>query len=223
MRAPFLPSTSERWPLQPVALDPDLAEPGSLLKILRARHFNWTAPKFRKVFGMRFDVKLPPLEQMNLICYPEADYDLPIFIFFCLETRRKLITHLNLNCPYDDAGYRDRYLSPLVARLSRYRRFACADRYPAWMRKYRNEATIFGMFPKDRAPDVTACMFDYLDEYLERVRDADPVTDPARLKRIGEFQRQFVEDIRTQDKARGMIGKMIGAEKARRIFYEITT
>ncbi len=214
---------AERWPLQPVPLDPDLAEPSSFLKILRARHMNWTAPKFRKIFGMRFDVKVPPLEQMNFICYPDGDHDLPVFIFFCLETRRKLIAHLNVNCPFDDSAYQDRYVRPLVARLSRYPSFACDDRYPTWMQKYRNEATIFGMFPKERGAAITACMFDYLDEYLARVRDATPVADPVRRRRIADFQAQFVEDIRTQDKARGMIGKMIGAEKAQRIFYEITT
>jgi hypothetical protein len=37
------------------------------------------------------------------------------------------------------------------------------------------------------------------------------------------MQAQFVSDIRTQDKAQGMMAKMIGAEKARRIFWEITT
>jgi hypothetical protein len=47
--------------------------------------------------------------------------------------------------------------------------------------------------------------------------------DPAGLARIEKFQSQFVEDIRTQDKAQGMMAKMIGKDIARRIFYEVTT
>lgn len=33
-----------RLPLRPVAIDPELAEPHSFLKILKARHMNWQAP-----------------------------------------------------------------------------------------------------------------------------------------------------------------------------------
>ena len=33
----------------------------------------------------------------------------------------------------------------------------------------------------------------------------------------------LVDDIRTQDKAQGMMAKLIGKETAKRIFYEVTT
>ena len=48
-------------------------------------------------------------------------------------------------------------------------------------------------------------------------------TDPAKLQQLKAFQDAFIEDIRTQDKAQGMIAKMIGKQKAKRIFYEVTT
>jgi hypothetical protein len=50
-----------------------------------------------------------------------------------------------------------------------------------------------------------------------------PEIDPTRLSAIRKFQDGFVSDIRTQDKAQGMISKMIGAKTAKRIFYEVTT
>ncbi len=209
--------------LEPVDIDPDLAEPKSRLKVLKARHYNWRADRFCKIFGMRFSVKLPPMEQLNTIFYPQADLDVPIFIFFCLVTKRKLIAHLNVNCPFDDAGYRARHVDPLVAILDQYAPFECKDRYPEWMKKYRNPCTIYGMFPQERLDDLTDCAFGYLDAYLHQVTSAERVRDPDRLEQINRFHEQFKEDIRTQDKAQGMIAKMIGADKARRIFYEVTT
>ena len=92
--------------LRPVALEPELARPKSFLKVLDADHYNWEAQGFRKLFAMRFRVKLPPLDQINMIFYPEPVYDAPIFLFFCLLTKRKIIAHLNVNCPFDDAEYR---------------------------------------------------------------------------------------------------------------------
>lgn len=207
----------------PVPVPPELAHPSSYLKLLKASHYNWQSVHFRKLFGMRFSVKLPPIEQLNVIAYPMEDYDLPIFIFFCMLTKRKVIAHLNVNCVFDDDAYRNEWILPLTEILHRYGAFESDDRYPEWMLKYRRDCTIYGLFPLDRLQTISDCCFEYLDYYLAKVRAAQPVTDPARLAAIRQFHAQWVSDIRTQDKAQGMIAKMIGAKTARRIFYEVTT
>jgi hypothetical protein len=219
----LLARVENRFPLAPVPIDRELAEPKSFLKILKARHMNWTAEGWRKVFGMRFNVRLPALDQMNFIMYPEARYDTPVFLFFCLLTGRKLICHVNVNCMRDDEAYRARWVAPLVEAQKRHGSFACDDRYPDWMLKWRTPAGIYGMFPKERCGDFMRCGLDYLDIYLDLAREAHPVAEPAALAAIAAKQAQFVSDIRTQDKAQGMIAKMIGAQTARRIFYEVTT
>jgi hypothetical protein len=210
-------------PLSPVALEPELAEPRSFLKILKARHMNWQAPRCRKVFGMRFSVKIPALDQMNFIIYPEPGYDAPIFLFFCLLTGRKLIAHVNVNCPFRDEAYEQKWVAPLLEARQSYASFDCDDRYPEWMLKWRTPAGIYGMLPKDRFDDFMNCGLDYLRTYLDLLARSEMVQDQSRLAQIGTAQAQFVSDIRTQDKAQGMMAKMIGAEKARRIFYEVTT
>lgn len=216
-------TVGKTFPLTPIELDPEIARPKSFLKILDASHHNWEAERFRKLFGMRFKVKLPPLDQLNCIFYPEPVYDTPIFLFFALVTKRKLIAHLNVYCPFDDEEYLQQHVDPLIARLKKYPPFDCNDRYPEWMKKYRQPCSIYGMFPRDRMDDLGACAHDFLEHYLDVARSAEPVTDPQRLARIASFHEQFVADIRTQDKAQGMIAKMIGRDKAHRIFYEITT
>ena len=201
----------------------EIAEPTSFLKVLRAKHYNWESDRFRKLFAMRFSVKVPPLEQINSIFYPRADYDFPVFIFFCLLTKRKAIAHLNLCCPFDDENYRARWEKPFAEILNSYDPFESNDRYPEWMKKYRNSSTIYGLFPRDRADDISDCCTRYLDLYMRQVNEEQPVSDTARSEQMQTFLDQWVDDIRTQDKAQGMIGKMIGKKKARRIFYEVTT
>jgi len=211
------------FPMTPMDIAPELAEPKSFLKVLRAKHYNWKAEKFSKLFGMRFSVKLPPLEQLNTIFYPAPGYDFPIFIFFSLVTKRKVIAHLNVNCPFDDPEYHARYVQPLAEIVSSYPSFETKDRYPEWMKKYRNSSTIYGLFPGDRADDISNCAFEYLDKFIEIVSQAEKISDIDRRADAQRFQDQFRDDIRTQDKAQGMIAKMIGAKTARRIFYEVTT
>ncbi len=214
---------NDKLPLTVVAVAPELAEPKSFLKILKARHMNWETERYRKVFGMRFNVKFPPLDQMNFIMYPKPGYDIPIFLFFCLLTGRKAICHVNVNCASADVAYQQKWVAPLVAAQAKHGSFECDDRYPEWMQKWRTPAGIFGMFPKERFSSFMNCGLEYLDIYLDLARAADPVRDPEQLARIGKFQGQFVEDIRTQDKAQGMMAKMIGKDTAKRIFYEVTT
>ncbi|MDH3978193.1 MAG: phytochromobilin:ferredoxin oxidoreductase [Gammaproteobacteria bacterium] len=213
----------QTFPLTAIELDPEIARPKSLLKLLDATHYNWKADRFRKLFGMRFKVKLPPLNQLNCILYPEPVYDTPIFLFFVLLTKRKMIAHLNVYCPFDDEPYLQKHVEPLNKILNTYPPFDCDDRYPEWMQKFRQPCSIYGMFPRDRVDDIGKCAHDYLDHYLQQAAAAEPVTDPARLEQIKVFHEQFISDIRTQDKAQGMMAKMIGKDKARRIFYEITT
>ncbi len=210
-------------PLEVMPVPAELAEPKSFLKVLRANHYNWSSEHFRKLFGMRFRVKLPPIEQLNTIFYPNEDRDIPVFIFFCMVTRRKVIAHLNVCCPFDDDDYHGQWVKPLTDILDTYASFDSDDRYPEWMKKYRNDSTIYGLFPRDRLEDLSSCCFEYLDYYLSQVKESQPVCDPQRLEIISAFQEEWVDDIRTQDKAQGMMAKMIGTDKARRIFYEVTT
>ncbi|MEZ5566018.1 MAG: hypothetical protein R3F24_11070 [Gammaproteobacteria bacterium] len=212
-----------RMPLTALPIEPALAEPRSFLKILKARHMNWHTRRFRKVFGMRFNMKLPPLDQMNFIMYPEPAYDIPVFLFFCLLTGRKVICHVNVNCMASDPDYINHWVAPLADAQRAYGSFDCADRYPEWMLKWRTPAGIYGMFPRERFDDFMRCGFDYLDIYLDLALQARAVTDPERLKQVARNQAQFVDDIRTQDKAQGMMARLIGRETARRIFYEVTT
>lgn len=221
--ADFLARIQTKIKFQEIEIEEELARPKSFLKVLDAEHYNWTGAPFRKLFAMRFRVRLPPLDQINTIFYPQSDCPAPIFIFFCLLTRRKVIGHLNVNCPFDDDAYRARWVEPLVEILGRYPSFDCDDRYPEWMQKYRNDCTLYGMFPRERYDDVVGCALDYLDQYLEELGTTGPESDPARLAQIEAFQARFVSDIRTQDKAQSMIARMIGKDKARRIFYEVTT
>jgi hypothetical protein len=209
--------------LEPIPVDPELARPKSFLKVMDAEHFNWTSDRLRKLFAMRVHLKVPPLDQMNLIYYPDAGYSAPIFIFFCLLTKRKVIGHINVNCPFDDDAYRATWLQPLVEQLKQVAPLDCADRYPEWMKKYRNECTVYGMFPRDRYEDLLTCAQGYLNHYLEQLKILQLETDPNRIMQIQSFQAGFVEDIRTQDKAQSMMAKILGKDKAKRIFHEVTT
>ena len=214
---------NQRSPLTEVAVDSELARPSAFMKLVEAEHLNWSSDDFRKVFGMRFRVKVPPLDQLNIITYPAPNKDVPIFIFFCMLTKRKIIAHVNVNCAFDDEMYQSQYIKPLTNILNTYESFATKDRNPEWMQNYANDCTIYGLYPRERYEDIQNLALQYAEHYMTQVAAAPVTTDPDRLQRLAEFQAGFVDDIRTKDKAQGMIAKMLGKDKTRRIFYEVTT
>ena len=55
------------------------------------------------------------------------------------------------------------------------------------MKKYRQPCSIYGMLPRERLDDLQACALDYVEHYLQTVREAEPVTDPQRLRAIADF------------------------------------
>lgn len=210
-------------PLASVPVPAELAEPKAKLRLVNAKHWNWEGEGLRKLFAMHTSMRVPPIEQINFILYPAPTIDAPIFLFFCMVTGRKLIGHINVNSLAWNEETKRRWVAPLAQSVSEYPPFESKDRYPEWMKKWRTGAGVYGMFMKDRVEDLSACMFDYLEVYLRQLAACEPISDAVRLAELKDSHDQFVDDIRTQDKAQGIMAKMIGKETARRIFYEVTT
>lgn len=215
--------TQAHMSLAPVAMDPQLEQADSPLKILKVRCRSWESDKLRKIGTLRFFVKLPPLDALNMIFYPREHVDAPIFILFFLETRRKLICHINVNTPSREPDYLHHWVDPMAELRKGYPSFDAKDRYPEWMKKYRHDCTVYGLFSREKTADLSNFMFDCLDTYAEKLARAPFVEDPGRLEELRRFHTQWIDDIRTQDKAQGMISKFIGKAKARRIFHEVST
>ena len=107
--------------------------------------------------------------------------------------------------------------------MNSFASFGSNDRYPEWIKKYRNERTIYGLFPLERLDDPSDCCLAYMDHCLDQLKEEEREAYLNRLKRFGAFHVQWVEDIRTQDKAQGMSAIIIGAKTARRIICEVAT
>lgn len=209
--------------LSTVAVPEELAAPKAKLRLVDAKHWNWEGKGLRKLFAMHTSMRVPPIEQINFILYPAAGIDAPIFLFFCMITGRKLIGHINVNSLAWDEESQRKWVMPLQEAVSKYPPFESKDRYPEWMKKWRTAGGVYGMFMKDRVEDFSACMFDYLERYLDELAICETISNQDRLDALAASHDQFVDDIRTQDKAQGIMAKMIGKDTARRIFYEVTT
>lgn len=213
----------EQIDLQPVELAPDLAASAGPDRGISIKSFNWHSDRFRKVTVMETSVEVPPMHQLNSILYPCLDYDLPIFLFLTVVLKSHVIAIYNVNCPFSDAASVATYVDPLIPVYERYAPFDGKERLPDWFEKYRTPATIFGLYSMDELDDLVNCALEYLGTYLKMTRNAGKVEDAERLTQIGKFHEQFKEDIRTKDRGRWVLAKLMSDDYARRVFYEVAT
>ena len=209
--------------LESIALDPELTAPDAYQRPMQLNCFNWRAERFAKISVMQTSVEVPAMNQLNSIFYPQPDYDFPIFLFLHVLTKSNVIAILNVNCPFSDNSYFARNVNPFVPIQKKFPPLEGKDRYPEWFEKYRNDATVFGVYSKDQADQLAACGLEYLQTYLKLAAEAPKVDAPDRLERITSFHQQFKNDIRNKDRGRLVLAKLTNEELARRVFYEVAT
>lgn len=213
----------EQVELRPVELASDLAAAEDANRGMWLRSFNWHADQFSKITVMESSVEVPPMHQLNSILYPRPDLDLPIFLFLTVVTKSHVIAIYNVNCPFPGEVSAAEYIEPLIPVYEKYAPFDGRDRCPDWFEKYRTPTTIFGLYTMDKLDSLVACALEYLHVYLQLSQNAQRVEDPERLAHIARFHGQFKEDIRTKDRGRWVLAKLMSDEYARRVFYEVAT
>ena len=222
----LLQSVENRITLEPVALDPALAEPEINERSdrgVRIHCYNWRSDPFEKIMMMTTSVEVPPIHQQNIIFYPRPNSDAPIFLFLNVITKSHIITIYNVCCPFNDRDYLAKYVDPLLPIYNRYAPFTGKHRRPDWFEKYRTPVTINGVYSKDQIEPIAECGLKLLDCYLENTALATDVDDEAQLQQIKAFQDKFREDIQTKDLGRNVLEKLTDDETAHRIFHEVAT
>lgn len=207
-------------PLSPCPLPPELARTKYLLNVLTLRCYNWSSDKLRKVYGMRMTVKVPSMDIIGMAFYPRACYDLPILAFDLTCTSKKVIAYINAVAVSQEESYHRTYSDPFKPVREQYGHFP-PHKVPEWMQAYNNPITIYAMPERGFLDELQACVRAYLDVYAALLSQAQPVEDAAYRERIEAFHAAYVRDLTTKDRSQVMLAKIIGKQKAARIFTEV--
>jgi len=203
-------------------LPPELARTRYPLGALELTCRNWRAEHLRKIYCMRMKVRLPQLDILGMAFHPETCFDVPIFMFDLTCTKKKIIAYINVFAVVDDAAYYEKYMQPFEQIRKRYDHLP-PFKMPEWMQVYRSQCTLYS----DPAPaflaDLKACVQDYVGLYLPMAAAAQKIADQRTADAVARFHAQFVNDVLTKDRSQIMLGKVIGKEKAGRIFREVLT
>jgi len=215
-----LKSIKKVIPLELLNLPPELAKTIYPFGIFELLCNNWTGQGARKVYSMRIKLPVPSFDMLGTSIYPEACFDLPIFIFDITQMKKKMVAYINFMPLSTDPEYLKKYIDPLKAVTAKYRHFPQKE-MPEWMVPYQNDATIYSMPDAKYADDIKNCSLDHLQVYLDLFSKSEKITAAARLESIKKAQDRYCQDIVEKDGSRKMIERIKGMKKANRVFWEV--
>ena len=208
--------------LEEVELPPELARTRYPLGALDLVCRSWRSERLRKAYCMRMKVRVPQLDILGMAFYPQCNLDAPIFIFDLTCTKKKIIAYINVCAVMDAGAYYEKYLKPFEPIAARHAHFT-PFKMPEWMQFYRTACTIY----TDPAPgfldELKACVKDYCGMYLSLLSAAEKITDPQKAEAVARYHDRYADDVLTRDRSQIMLGKVIGKEKAGRLFREVLT
>ena len=215
-----LSQCSSALQLEEVKLPAELARTKYPFNALELVCRNWRAERLRKIYCMRMKVRVPQLDILGMAFHTQHCFDAPIFQFDLTCTKKKIIAYINVFTVADDAACYEKNMGPFEQVAKRYAHFQ-PFKMPEWMQVYRTGCTIYTDPAPNFLDELKACVKDYLAVYLPMLTAAEKINDPQRLEAVERFHAGFLNDLLTKDRSQIMLGKVIGKEKAGRIFREV--
>ena len=118
--------------------------------------------------------------------------------------------------------YLEKYIEPMKVVHERHAEFP-RQTIREWMQPYVAPYAVYSLPFKTELPGLKRCALDYLRLYLEIFSQAEEIKDPAYLEKVEKARNTYLNDLATYDNSRKMLGKIIGKERANRIFQEAIT
>ncbi len=172
------------------------------------------APKLRQIRAAHVQGGAA-LQVLNFVIFPELTYDLPFFGADLVTLPGGHLIAIDMQPLFQDEAYQAKYSQPIMEMFQGYQQhLPWGGDFPAEAQAFFSPAFLWTR-PAETA-DVETHVFSafeaYLKAYIEFVKAAEPVTDPARLEAIKQAQLNYARYRAEKDPARGMLTRFYGPE-----------
>jgi phycoerythrobilin:ferredoxin oxidoreductase len=156
------------------------------------------------------------LQVLNFVIFPHLNYDLPFFGADLVTLPGGHLIAIDMQPLFwDNAAYQERFTTPILPMFHEYQaHLPWGGDFPDEARPFFSPAFLWTrpQATEDVETHVFGAFKDYLSAYLNFVAEAEPITDPERLKEIEEAQLRYVRYRSEKDPARGMLKRFYGEE-----------
>ena len=156
------------------------------------------------------------LQVLNFVIFPRLAYDLPFFGGDLVTLPGGHLIAIDMRPLFrDDLDYQAKYSTPIMPMFERYQvHLPWGGDFPEEAQPFFSPAFLWTRPSETEAVQthVFDAFMDYLNAYISFVEQAEPVTDPERLKAIEAAQLRYIRYRAEKDPARGMLTRYYGAE-----------
>jgi phycoerythrobilin:ferredoxin oxidoreductase len=182
--------------------------------VLTTSH-GFKAPKLRQIRAAHVRGG-SSLQVLNFVIFPKLNYDLPFFGADLVTLPGGHLIAIDMQPLFaGDAAYQAKYSEPILPM------FRAHQQHLPWGGDFPEEARAFFspafLWTRPEATEtvetkVFAVFKDYLQAYINFVRQAEVITDRQRLDEILLAQKRYADYRATKDPARGMLTRLYGSE-----------
>jgi phycoerythrobilin:ferredoxin oxidoreductase len=156
------------------------------------------------------------LQVLNFVIFPKLNYDLPFFGADLVTLPGGHLIAIDMQPLFrDDPDYQARYSQPVMKTFEKYQaHLPWGGDFPEEAQPFFSPAFLWTRPAETEAVEthVFNAFKEYLDLYLGFVEQAQPVTDPDRLKEIEAAHLRYLRYRAEKDPARGMFKRFYGEE-----------
>ncbi len=153
------------------------------------------------------------LQVLNFVIFPQLTYDLPFFGADLVTLPGGHLIALDMQPLFHDSVYQQQYTEPILPLFQNH------QQHLPWGGDFPEEAKPFFspafLWTRPQATEVVVTRVfeafkDYLQAYVNFVKQAQPITDSQRLEDILVAQRRYIAYRAEKDPARGMFTRLYG-------------
>ncbi len=160
----------------------------------------------------------------NATIWPTDDYDFPVLIYDSAETKRWLFILVDIHPLRRDEDYLKRYTEPLVAINAKYKDIprvkGSRTELREWTKPYSSGYPFYFRCPKEYEDKVEQGFKEYLDFYIDKIKEATPIEDERRRTEVLEFKQEFKNVYAENDPGGGPYRTFFGEEWTERFLSE---
>ncbi|MEM8829143.1 MAG: phycoerythrobilin:ferredoxin oxidoreductase [Cyanobacteria bacterium P01_G01_bin.19] len=154
------------------------------------------------------------LQVLNFVIFPDLNYDLPFFGADLVTLPGGHLIAIDMQPLFSqDKAYQNKYSEPIMAIFHEYQQdLPWGGNFPKEAQQYFSPAFLWTRPTETEVvkTKVFAAFSDYLDAYIDFVRQAEKVSDSQQLANILKAQKSYADYRAEKDPARGMLTRLYG-------------
>lgn len=155
------------------------------------------------------------LQVLNFVMFPSMEYDLPFFGADLVTLPGGHLIALDMQPLFHTSEYEQKYSDPIKQTFEKHRQnLPWGGDFPEEAARFFSPCFVWSRPSEDETVEthVFEAFKDYLNHYIDFVKQAEPVTDSETLEKIKESQLAYLRYRAEKDPARGMFLRFYGED-----------